>query len=159
MEYDYLHEVEQVELRSPNSRSLSELPTTFKQLGFTIHDDVLCLDRIGKVPPWQHCSIAEVEVQRNGEEVFGFDEGDWDLIRLKYFFATVPYELAERFIAAALAISRNLLLPVRYDSSEVDEAFLRQQFAKVRADLLAETGEDAGSEGLAILIQSRYPRR
>ncbi len=159
MSYEYLHEVERVELCSQVARPTAELPLIFRKLGFTFHDDVVSFDRHGKMPPLQHSSIVEVEVLRNGEEVFGFDDGEWDAIRLKYLFATLPYELVDTFVKVAFSVSKELVLPLRYSGTIVDEMTLQRHFAEIRKDLLGQTGEDAGSERLAILIHSSYPRR
>lgn len=159
MTYEYLHELEQVEITTPNRRPLAELLPLFLQLGFTLHDDVVSLDRKGKIPPWQHSSIVEVETRCNGEEVFGFKEGVWDSILLRYLFATLPYELTDTFVDVTYAVSRKLSLPVKLRGVEIDEVMLRECFSKIREDLTSETGMDAGSEELAIWIHSTYPRR
>lgn len=159
MNYEYLHEVEHVELPTPIKRPVAELLSVFKSLGFAIHDDVASLDRNEKIPPWQHSSIVEVKVQRDGEEVFGFEEGEWDELRCEYLFAYLPYELTERFVEVVFALSRLLSTPVKYRGACVDEHELKDRFTQIRADLLSETGVDAGSEWLAILIHGTYPRR
>jgi hypothetical protein len=159
MDFSYLHEVELVELRSVTPRSVIELVPVFKSCGFTFHDDVVSLVRKGRVPPWQHSSVIEVEVQRNGEEVFGFKEGEWDSIQLKYLFASLPFELVDKFFESAMAVADQLgVTPTRH-GKVVTADDLRLAFAAVREELLRETGDDAGSEALAIFIHSTYPRR
>ncbi|PQO30430.1 hypothetical protein DTL21_24050 [Bremerella cremea] len=158
MDYEYLHEIECVELRSVAKRPVTELLPEFRSLGFTLHDDVVSLDRKGKIPPWQHTSIVEVEVQCEGDEVFGFEEGEWDVLQLKYLFATLPFELADRFIDVVFQLAGKLEASVTYRGVEVDASGLKERFAFICDELLSETGEDAGSEGLAILIHSTYPR-
>ncbi len=159
MTYEYLHEVEQVEITTPVRRPLAELLPLFPQLGFKRHDDVVSLDRKGRIPPWQHSAIVEIETRCNGKEMFGFHEGEWDSILLRYLFATLPYELTNTFVDITYAVSRKLSLPVKQHGVEIDDATLRERFSKTRADLTSETGMDAGSEELAILIHSTYPRR
>lgn len=159
MNYEYLHEVEIVELRTSTPRPISELLPVFDRLGFELHDDLVSFDRKEKIPPWQHSSIAEVEVQYNHEEIFGFDEGEWTTLRLKYLFASLPYELAEKFFKITFALSEQLATPVYFRGSIVSASELSFRFNQVRDELLSETGQDAGSEQLAILIQSTYPRR
>lgn len=159
MDYSYLHEIECVELRSVTPRRAVELIPVFKQCGFTFHDDVVSLDRKGRVPPWQHPSIVEVEVQRSGEEVFGFEEEEWDTIQLKYLFASLPFELVDEFVESVMAVSNQLgITPTRH-GKEVSADGLRLAFAELREELIREAGDDAGSEGLAIFIHSTYPRR
>lgn len=159
MDYSYLHEIEFVEFRSVAPRSVVELVPVFKSCGFTFHDDVVSLDRKGRIPPWQHPSVIEVEVQRNGEEVFGFDEGEWDSIQLKYLFASLPFELVDEFVDSVIAVADQLRITPTRHGKEVTAAELRRAFAEVREELIRETGDDAGSEGLAIFIHSTYPRR
>ena len=158
MDYEYLHEVEIAELRSVAKRPVSELLPAFRSLGFTLHDDVVSLDRGGKIPPWQHTSIVEVEVQCEGEEVLGFEEGEWDVLHLKYLFATLPFELAETFIDVVFQLAGKLETSVTYRGVEVDASELKERLIRTCDELLSETGEDAGSEALAILIHSTYPR-
>lgn len=158
MGYEYLHEVESVELRSASKRPLHELLPVFRSLGFTLHDDVVSLDRIGKVPPWQHPSIVEVDVQCDEEEVFGFKRGMWDVLHLKYLFATLPFELTDEFVDIVFRLCDKLGLSATYQGAVVDARTLKSQFSHVHDELLSETGESPGSEGLAILIHSTYPR-
>lgn len=159
MDFRYLHEVELVEFLSDHPRPLSELVPIFTALGFTVHDDVVSLDRSGRIPPWQHSSLVEVEVLRDGEELFGFEEGEWDTIQLKYLFASLPFEKSVEFLNTVEAIAKALAIVPRYRGSETDVSTLSNEFERIRDELLTETGEDPGSEGLAILIHSTYPRR
>ena len=159
MKSDYFHEVESVDICSRASRPLSELTLVFRDLGFTFHDDIVSLDRQENVPPWQHPSIVEIQVLCRGEEVFGFEAGEWDTIRVNYLFASLPFDLADNFIEVSHLISKKLSLPLEHAGEIVDEMWLRERFARIRQELLDHTGEEPGSEGLAILIRSRYPRR
>lgn len=158
MDYSYLHEVEAIEFRAKKPRPRSELLGVFLSQGFNLHDDLVSLDRTGKVPPWQHSSIVEVEVQLHGNEVFGFEDGDWDKVILKYLFASLPITCAKAFIRVVNLTGEKLgIIPV-YKGNEFDQDFLEGEFKRVQEDLISETGEEPGSEGLAILIQSTYPR-
>ncbi len=159
MDYAYLHEVEIVAFQSPTSRPLAELLTVFLGQGFTLHDDIVSLDRKDRSPPWQHCSLVEVEVRHGGVEVFGFDEGSWDLIELKYLFASLPYDNVKRFLEVVATTSGLLGIPPEFKGEKTTLDSLASEFSRIRDELRANTGEDAGSEGLAILIQSTYPRR
>jgi hypothetical protein len=159
MSYEYLHEVETVELRSSTLRTVSELLPVLERLGFTLHDDVVSLDRNGTIPPWQHSSIIEVEVLCNDHEVTGFEEGEWNAIRLKYLFASLPFELVDQFVEVALKLSRKLATSVSFRGTNVNVGDLKDRFDQIRDEVLSETGEDAGSEGLAIVIHGTYPRR
>ena len=159
MDFGYLHEVEVVELRAEKPRPLAELLPIFLSRGFTLHDDILSLNREGDVPPWQHTSIIEVEIQRSGKEVFGFDEGEWDCIQLRYLFASLPYDLVRPFIESVFSISQELRICPLFRHEAVNAIDLATKFDELREELTGETGEDAGSEALAIFIQGTYPRR
>ena len=159
MDYDKLHEVEVVTLRSESPRPLSELLPIFTSQGFTLHDDVVSLDRGDQVPPWQHAAVVEVECQLQGQEVFGFDEGEWDAVLLKYLFASLPYQFVDQFIDVVDATSKRLGLHPEFHGRLVDRESLKEEFDRIRNELILETGEEAGSEQLAILIHSTYPRR
>ena len=111
-DYDYLHEIEHVELRSAFRRPLSELLPLFKELGFTLHYDVLTLDREGTIPPWESSSIVSVETRCTGKDVSDFDDGEWDTIRLSYLFATLPFYLTSIFVDIAFTVAKRLFLPI-----------------------------------------------
>jgi hypothetical protein len=156
--FDYLHEVETVTIQAEEPQSIAALLPLFKRLGFSLHDDVLSLDRSDRNPPWQHSSIVEVELLHNGEEVFDVEDY-WDTMHIKYLFASLPYELAEKFVEVAFSISKSLSLPLIHRGEVVTSILLRQRFMSYKEEILAETGDEPGSESLAILIQSTYPRR
>lgn len=158
MDYSYLHEVERVRLSSSAPRPLAELPAVFASQGFKLHDDVLSLDRGGNIPPWQHPSIVEVAVFHEDEEVFGFDEGVWDAIELTYLFASLPFENVERFLAVVAATCEQLSLCPEFRGKATTLGSLRVEFDKIKDEVQSQTGEMPGSEGLAILIHSTYPR-
>lgn len=159
MDFENLHEDECLSLVPVKKRPLTELKSVFKSHGFTFHDDLVSLDRKGRIPPWQHPSTVEVEVTCEGDEVFGFDSGEWDLIRLKYLFATLPYSESEEFIRTAFSLANALELSVFYDGAPTTPTDLKDRFSNIRDKLIVETGEDVGSEGLAILIHKTYHRR
>lgn len=158
MNFKHLHEVEFVEMHSNTKRPVSELLPIFRSLGFSLHDDVVSLDRKGRIPPWQARSIIDVEVLCGKEEVFGFGEGEWDDLRFSYLFASLPFELAERFIEIVFQLSDKLEMSVTYHGGEVIASELKSEFSLRKDELFSETGEEPGSEALAILIQSTYPR-
>jgi hypothetical protein len=158
MEYSYLHEAERVRLRSATPRPRLELLEVLTSQGFSLHEDVLSLDRGGKIPPWQHPSIVEITVFHEDEEVFGFDEGVWDAIELNYLFASLPFENVERFLAIVAATCERLSLCPEFRGKTTTVESLRVEFDRIRDEVQSQTGETPGSEGLAILIHSTYPR-
>ena len=91
--------------------------------------------------------------------MFGFGDGEWDTIQLKYLFASLPFELVDRFIENVMLVAGRLGLTPEYQGSTTNASVLRSQFGQFRDELLTETGDDAGSESLAIFIHSTYPRR
>lgn len=157
--YTHLYEVEQVEICLKVPRPIAELAPIFLKLGFTFHDDIVSLDRHERIPPWQHSSVVEIELLFRGDEVYGFDEGEWDTMRIKYLFASLPFELSDKFLEIAFLIGNELSLPLTQAGAAIDQMWLRQRFNWIRQELLDKTGEEPGSEGLAILIHSTYPRR
>jgi hypothetical protein len=158
MDYSYLHELEFVEFKSVLPKRIPELVPVFRSCGFTFHDDVVSVVRKGRVPPWQHSSVVEVVVQRNGEEIFGFEQGEWDTIRLEYLFASLPFDLVDEFLYVVTAIADKLGIPPTFRGERVAPIDVKRRFLEAREDLIRETGEDAGSERLAILIHATYPR-
>src|SRR5262249_49290027 len=119
-EFEYLHELEGVVFQSDAAKPLTELWPIFRAHGFARHDDVVSLDLGGSVPPWQHSSIVEVQVLYEGEEVFGFDEGLWDTVRLEYLFASLPFEFVGTFVNTVEQISRDLGISPSYRSAPAD---------------------------------------
>src|SRR5262249_6750946 len=102
---------------------------------------------------------VEVEVRYHNEEVFGFGDGEWDELRLKYLFASLPFEASEQFIRSVAITSEHLRIASEFRGQITDALRLRKDFEEIRADLVSAIGDEPGSESLAILIQSTYPRR
>ncbi len=130
--YDHLHELEIVTFRSGKPRPRKELLRVFGSQGFTLHDDVFSLDRLGKQPPWQHSSFVELEVRYQNEEVFGFEEGVWDELRLKYLFAFLPFECVEEFMRSVEATSQHLGISPEFRGQATDRLKLRKDFEQIR---------------------------
>jgi len=156
--FDYLHEVEVASFTARSPRPLIELLGFFKSQGFTLHDDVVSLDRKGKLPPWQHSSIVEVQTELQGEEVFGFEEGSWDCLKLKYLFASLPFELVDRFIRVVENTRDFLSISPEFLGKLVSGADLKLEFEHFKKEVVSEIGDEPGSESLAIFIQTTYPR-
>lgn len=159
MAYEYFHEVETIDLRHSQAQLTSDLLPVFRRRGFTLHEDVLSLDREGAIPPWQNSSIVDVEVVHNDQDVYDFEEALWSTLRLKYLFASLPFEFVDQFIDVAYALSQELGTSLTFRGRNIDRGELKAHFERFRDEVLTTTGEDVGSEGLAILIYSTYPRR
>ena len=157
-DYSYLHELESVSFFSDGPRKRSELLRMLTAEGFTLHDDVLSLDRVGLVPPWQHRSIVELKVARKGKECYGFKRGDWDQIVLEYLFAHLPFDCASRFLDTVDITHQRLGLVPVFRGQSVTRKLLEKSFAEMKDELSEKTGEVPGSESLVIFIQSTYPR-
>lgn len=158
MNYDYLHEVEFVELFNSQGIPRSVLLPVFQKLGFKRNDDIVSLEREGKVPPWQAQTLVGVKILCNDEEVYGFGDDDWDLLRLEYMLASLPFDLATTFIDVVFQVSKSLESPLVDQGKEINTEKLMTKLTQARDELLLETGGDPGSEFLQILIQSTYPR-
>ena len=156
MDYAKLHEEVVVILRSDRLRRIRDAHGSMTALGFTRHDDVWSLDRKGHVPPWQHASIIELDFLKNGIEIYA--SGSWDLIRCRYLFASLPMEYVPAFVEAVFTLANRLLLSVALDDAPTTREDLLEYLARCADDLHSEFGEIAGSESLAVLIQSTYPR-
>jgi len=158
-DYSHLHEEEVVSFCAPNPRPVAELLELFLAQGFTLHDDVLCLDRSNRGQPWQSSSIVAVEVSCRGKEIFGFEEGEWDEVKLKYLFAYLPFELTERFFVVIETTGRELGMGPQRNGKPTSIDALRADFQAFKTQLLAEVGDEPGSESAAIVIQYTYPRK
>ncbi len=159
MAYEFFHEVEAVDLQSVSERRTSELVRVLEKHGFTLHEDVFSFDRKCSTPPWQHDSVIELEVLHNDQEVYDFEEGLWSTLRLKYLFASLPFEFVDQFIEVAYALSQELGTSLMFRGRNIDRGELKAHFERYRDEVLSMTGDDVGSEGLAILIHATYPRR
>lgn len=157
-DYDYLHEIEVVTFQLSSPRPVRELLRLFTSQGFDLHDDVFSLDRKDRVLPWQHSSIAEVAIECGGREVFEFQDGVWDCLKLKYLFATLPFECVESFVQVVVAASRALGIIPEFRGRPTNTIELRNEFERMKAELIAEVGDEPGSESVAIFIRTTYPR-
>lgn len=158
MDLDKLHEEEIALLGSPRRRPMQELRRELRSNGFALYDDVWSLDRTDAVPAWQHGSIVEIDILKDGHEVYD-DDVEWDAVRLRYLFASLPRDFIAEFIDVVRKLSRSLSLAVTVNRKSIDEDELTEYFEQCAEELLDEFGEYPGSESLAIFIQSTYPRR
>lgn len=156
--WSYLHEKEIVSFHADPPRPRSLLWKCFSEQGFTKHKDIVYLARPPGAPVWQSRSTVEVSVNLGGVEKFGFGTSRWDELQLQYLFAHLPFEEHERFIAAVERTSDLLQLLPHYRGAVATAQRLREEFAKAREEVLQTTGEEPGSEVLAILILDTYPR-
>lgn len=154
----FLHEVETVRLVSAVARPISEAAAALRNAGFTLHDDVYCLDRPDKILPWQHDVVADVEVRSVGVDVIDSDAVEWDEIKFDYLFPHLPFNLTERFIESVFSVGQQLKLTPVYDGLPITTESLRLRFAQFRSELLANLGDEPGSEPVAIFVASTYPR-
>jgi hypothetical protein len=157
VDYDYLHELELVTFRIQSPRPVRALAAFLRALGFTLHEDVLSLDRKGNMPPWQHKSVVEVKILKDGKEVFDLD-AHWNVLNLEYLLAWLPAECIDVFVDCVFQVARWLGSPATHRGVQVTERELRDSLNGFCRELEDRVGESVGSEGLAILIQSTYPR-
>jgi hypothetical protein len=156
MKYDFLHEAEEVYLRSEARRPCSVVHSILEQLGYTLHEDVYSLDREGALPPWQAEAFVDVYIMEGESEVYEPSE-TWDTIKLVYLLATLPKDGIQRFAASASRISHLLRIPMTYGGKLVSEQDLTQALLDCADELRLNVGEP-GTESVAIYIESTYPR-
>ncbi|KAA5543865.1 hypothetical protein FYK55_11900 [Roseiconus nitratireducens] len=159
IDYSYLHEIEFIEFKTKIPRSRQSLAQCLLREGFTLHDDLFCVDRTDKVPPWQHPSIIETSVIDQQDEVYDYSEGVWDCLQLKYLLAFLPFDFAGQFVECAQRLSERLNIRPEYGGRIITAKALYAKLETAKSEVLKETGELPGTENLAIFIQSTYPRR
>lgn len=156
--FSFLHEVETVTLRSSGPRPISEAAAALRDAGFTLYDDVYCLDRADKILPWQHDVIADVEIRGVGVDAIESGAVDWDEIKFDYLFPHLPFYLTDRFIEGVFTVGRQLKLTPIHSGILITSDSLRRRFAQFRSELIANLGDEPGSEPVAIYVASTYPR-
>ena len=156
MDFAKLHEEVVVVLCSDRLLRIHDARESMVALGFKRHDDVWSLDRTGLVPTWQHGSIVELDFLNDGTEVYANES--WDAIQCRYLFASLPLNCIPFFVDVVFALSDKLLLSVSLGGRTARREDLLKHFEQCAGDLQSEFGEVPGSESLAILIQSTYPR-
>jgi hypothetical protein len=158
MDFDYLHEVEDVILQSETKRPCAPLWKLLKAQGFTLYEDVFSLDRPKKpkFPIWQSEAFVDVEILNDETEVYD-PEDEWNRVVLKYLLATQPRAGIPVFVKEASGISTHLGLPMMFRGKFVTVEELEKQLNTNADELTAQLGEP-GSEDVAIVIESTYPR-
>lgn len=156
-DYSRLHEVECVEYSATVPVRMGVLHNALSSLRFCLHEDVYSLDRKGRIPPWQHPSIAEVHVYLGDKDVYGV-AGEWNRVELRYLFPVLPVECWRGFRTAAIELSHRLDIPMVHNGLVVDGDGLDDCFRLWCNELQRVYGETPGSESLAIYIQGTYPR-
>lgn len=159
MEFDYLHEVEDVVLTSYAKRPCAALWNLFSEQGFTLYEDVFSLDRPRKpkLPLWQSEAFVDVDIFSDENPIYEPDE-EWNKVVLKYLLATQPRSGIAIFSKHASEISARLDIPMTFKGKVVTSEELEKQLNNFADELTAQVGEP-GSEDVAIVIQSTYPRR
>lgn len=158
-DYDYLHEAEDVVLRSENDRPCGALWKLLRAQGFTLHEDVFSFDRPTNppLPIWQSDAFVEVDICNNETELHD-PEDKWNKILLTYLLATQPRSGIPVFSRKASDISASLALPMTLRGKVVGAEELEECLNRFADELAVQVGEP-GSEDVAIVIRSTYPRR
>jgi hypothetical protein len=156
-EYSYLHEAEDVWLRSDTVRWCTELWQALPELGFTLDEDVFTVDQAGKPPLWQSPSIVSVHVMHGDREVYD-EHSQWDWLKLRFLLATLPATGLDVFVDKATATADRLGLPMLYRGHVVTRDELRAELEACVAELRDSVGEP-GSKEVAAVIEMTYPRR
>ena len=156
MDYDFLHEAEDVYLVSDVPRRCSVIHSILAQLGYTLHEDVYSLERPGPTPLWQSESFVHVDILSGPSEVYQPWE-TWDTVKLVYLLATLPSDGITTFVASVSQVSRLLEIPMTYAGKVVSAIQLEQALLRCADELRVNVGEP-GAESVAIFIESTYPR-
>jgi len=159
MEFDYLHESEELVLRTQAKQPCALLWQVLAEQGFTLHEDVFSLDRPKKppIPVWQTDSFVSVDILDDGTEVFE-REDQWNKVVLKYLLASQPRSGIPIFVRAAFALSNCLSIPVLFKGNLITMNDLERRLTEFADELRDRLGEP-GTESVAIFIESTYPRR
>ena len=157
MDYNWLHEAEEVSLVSQSPRHFPEVGSILLNLGYTLHEDVFSLDRPGPIPPWQSESYVEVYILSGQSEVYEPSD-TWDTITLAYLLATQPRSGIAVFVSSVSRISELLGLAMRYRGTIVSAEQLTDALNNCADELQLSLGEP-GEELVAIFIASTYPRQ
>ena len=155
---DQLYEEETVAFQAGEPRSYRALSKTLRLNGFALEDDIFLVRRHEKsFPPWQHDAYVEVEIFRNGREVFG-DNESWDTVNISYPLARVPESGIALYVDKVSKLASTLDLPIWYGGKIVTPGELRAKLDAAAAKL-SETIGPPGSENVGLEIEARYPRR
>jgi hypothetical protein len=157
MKYDFLHEAEEVYLRSDAPGQCSVIHSILEQLGYTLHEDVYSLERPGPAPLWQSESFVHVDILSGASEVYQPWE-TWDTVKLVYLLATLPSDGITIFVASVSEVSRLLGIPMTYRGKVVSAQQLTEALLDCADELRLNVGEP-GTEPVAIFIESTYPRK
>lgn len=158
MGHDYLHEAEEVLLRSDVDRPCEEVWRLLPQLGYTLHEDVFTLlrEKNTAVPRWQSDSVVTVQVLHQGDEIYDRQER-WDAVKLTYLLATLPRMCISPFVNSVAEVAAHLGLPLHFDGKDVTPEELHHALTSHAEELAGSIGEP-GSEDVRIFIESTYPR-
>jgi hypothetical protein len=162
-DYDFLHESELVVLQVPQPRRCAALWAILTELGYTLREDVFSFDRRENAPPWQSEAVVELDVLLSGVELLLTDnearqpDQFFDTVRAEYLLATLPREHIPVFAEQVALLGARLEIPLRHQRRIISRQELEAQFDAYADELTAALGEP-GSEGVAIYIESTYPR-
>jgi len=159
------HEKESVILRGTVRRSRGDLARYLRGLGFQAIDDFYTYPRPGRLPKWQSLDLLSVDVLIQGKAVYETEDDvadgvatEWDSLRCDYLLATLPRECIVRAVALVGEICGSWQLELTYAESAVDSSELLARWNEIASNLASKYAPP-GSEELAILIASSYPRR
>lgn len=158
MNFDDLHEVEEVILQAGSYRACKTLWPLLLELGYTLRDDIFSINRAKKPPTpiWQTKTLVSVYIHFDDSEVYSLEDR-WNSISLKYLLATQPRTGISMFTKHAADLAGRLSIPLVYKGNEVTQDRLNALFEAI-ADEVTEQIAEPGSEDLAIVIESTYPR-
>ena len=157
MNYDYLHETEEIVLKPAQPQSSRTLWTLLEEQGFTLFEDLFAFNRPKRdVLPWQSDEIASVDIYLQDEPVYD-PKGHWDKLVLQYLLATQPRSGISVFVERTSQIAEKLGLTMTYRGKAITTRELEECLNSAADELSSAVGEPGG-EYMAILIESTYPR-
>lgn len=153
-----VHEIERFDLASPAAFSWQSVQPILAKLGFTFRDNFAELMRGDSSQPWQSEAVVSCEFLAGGKQIYP-DEIDFDLIRVSVLVASLPEEQAISAIHLLHLVAEQLAVPVCYLGRAVSRDACLALVRSWHSDILAETGDVAGSESVGILIAMEYDRK
>jgi hypothetical protein len=153
-----VHEKETFTLKSSASLSWAAVEPAMTCLGFTLTDDFAELLRIDDPLPWQSETLVTCTFLSHGKEVYP-DETGFDCLECSILVATLPEEHIATAIQAIHQLADEFSLSVLYHG----KAIARPESSKLLkiwlSDILAESGDKAGSESVRIVIEMEYQKK
>lgn len=145
---------QEVEVQFPLNRVVSagKVNRLLKSAGATLFYDVYGFKRETEVPDWQSECFADVYLYFQGQSADA--QESIDHVVLRYPMASIGTEYIEKFCSLAQEISVAFDVTAELDGEVIDSDLLRAYLESIAARIMEDWGEEPGSMGLAILIET-----